>query len=334
MNLPSLSSRTSHAGLPLHAAAARRLPDHDGLSSCLTTSYASIIAFMAVAAEGNFARAAERLGIGRSAVSRSVQRLEEQLRTRLFLRTTRSTSLTREGERFFRHCNEGVTQIVGAVNDMLDLRHGPPRGLLRVSSGVRFGREVVTPLLLKFFDLYPDVAVDLQLDDEPVDLSAGRIDIAFRDGCLEDSSIIARRLAPMDMMVCAAPSYAQSRGLPETPEELARHDCINLRLSSGRMLPWHFDAEGRNARHSPAGRLTFNDAAVVLRAVLDGRGLAQLPAHQVREHIARGELVTTLAAHAPRDRWHYICYPCREHLPMRVRVFVDFMTEQLRVDGP
>ena len=106
----------------------------DALSSCFSTSYAGIIAFMAVATEGSFVRAGERLGIGRSAVSRSVQKLEEQLSTRLFLRTTRTTNLTREGERFFENCNLGVTQIVGAMNDMLDLRNGPPRGMLRVCS--------------------------------------------------------------------------------------------------------------------------------------------------------------------------------------------------------
>jgi len=321
MNQVELSQRAYRTGLPNRA---------DALSNCLATSYAGILAFMAVATEGSFARAGERLGIGRSTVSRNVQRLEEQLSTRLFLRTTRTTSLTREGERFFAHCNVGVSQIVGAVNDMLDLRHGPPQGRLRVASSAGFGRNVVAPLLLKFSDAYPDIAVELILDDKPADFAGGHIDVAFRDGHLEDSSIIAKQLVPMARMVCAAPGYAASRGLPDHPDGLAQHDCINLRLSTGRLQPWEFHVAGRTVAQLPGSRLTFNDADLVLQAVLEGRGIAQMPVHQVWRHVARGELVTTLLPYAPQDGGHHICYLCRQHLPSRIRVFIDFMTEQIR----
>ncbi|MBN3765849.1 LysR family transcriptional regulator [Burkholderia sp. Ac-20365] len=302
----------------------------DTLSTCFSTSYAGIIAFMAVATEGSFAKAGERLGIGRSAVSRNVQKLESQLSTRLFLRTTRSTHLTREGERFFENCNQGVTHIVEAMNDMLDLRQGPPRGLLRISANVGFGRKVVAPLLAQFCEAYPDIAVDLLLDDRPTDFAAEQIDVAFRDGCIEDSSIIAKQLIPMQMVLCASPRYADRHGLPETLDDLAQHECINLRFSGGRVFEWEFKVDGHMRKVLPTARLTFNDSELVLRAVLEGRGIAQLPGYQTGDHIARNELVMALRRYVPDDRGHYICYLCRQHLPSRIRVFVDYMTERIR----
>jgi DNA-binding transcriptional LysR family regulator len=303
----------------------------DALSTCFATSYLGIIAFMAVATEGSFIKAAERLGIGRSAVCRNVQKLETQLSTRLFLRTTRSTRLTREGERFFENCNRGVTHIVEAMNDMLDLRQGPPRGLLRVSSTVGFGRTVVAPLLSRFSESYPDIAIDLLLDDKPSDLAAEQIDVAFRDGCIEDSSIIAKQLIPMQKVLCASPAYVEKHGLPSTLEELRQHNCISLRFSSsGRICAWQFKIDGHMQKYLPATRLTFNDADLVLKAVLEGLGIAQMPAYQIGDRVARNELVMALKRHMPNDGGHYICYLSRQHLPSRVRVFVDFMTEHIR----
>jgi DNA-binding transcriptional LysR family regulator len=302
----------------------------DALSACFATSYTGIIAFMAVATEGSFVRAGERLGIGRSAVCRNVQKLETQLSTRLFLRTTRSTQLTREGERFFENCNRGVTHIVEAMHDMLELRQGPPRGLLRISAPVDFGRKVVAPLLSRFAEVYPDIAVDLLLDDRPADFAADQIDVAFRNGRIEDSSIIAKQLTPMQMVLCASRSYAQRRGLPSTLEELSQHDCINFRYSGSRIAEWEFKVDGQIRRYLPASRLTFNDADLVLQAVLDGRGIAQMTGYQIREQLARNALVMALPRHMPDDRAHYICYLCRQHLPTRIRVFIDFMTERIR----
>lgn len=316
-----ISQRGFRAGLPNRVEA---------LSTCFATSYTGIIAFMAVATEGSFTKAAERLGIGRSAVCRNVQKLETQLSTRLFLRTTRTTHLTREGERFFENCNHGVAHIVEAMNDMLELRQGPPRGLLRISSTVGFGRKVVAPLLPMFSKAYPDISVELLLDDGQTDFASRQIDVGFRDGHIEDSSVIAKRLIPMQMILCASRSYADKRRLPSTLEELSQHDCINLRSSCGRVFEWEFKADGHMRKYLPTARMTFNDADLVLKAVLDGCGIAQMPAYQVSDHVARNELVMALRTNVPDDRGHYICYLCRQHLPQRIRVFVDFMTEQIR----
>ncbi|MFM0238325.1 LysR family transcriptional regulator [Paraburkholderia phytofirmans] len=321
MNQSDTSERCFRIGLPNRA---------DALSTSIAASYVGIMAFMAVASEGSFAKAGERLGVGRSAVSRNVQKLETQLSTRLFLRTTRSTQLTREGQRFFENCHQGVSHLVEAMNDMLELREGPPRGLVRISSTVGFGRKVVGPLLEQFIKAYPDIAVDLLLDDRPMDFASEQIDVAFRSGRIEDSSIIAKQLIPMQMALCAAPSYVAAHGLPQTLDELCQHDCINFRLSSGRVFEWEFKVDGHVRKYLPTARLTLNDADLVLHAVLQGSGIAQMAGYQIRDHIAANELVVALARHVPDDGGHYICYLSRRHLPTRIRVFIDFMTEQIR----
>ncbi len=229
----------------LYAAPAPLTPRADPLASSFAASYAGVVAFIAVVTEGSFARAADRLGIGRSAVSRSVQKLEDQLNVRLLLRTTRSTTLTREGDLFYANCHTGVDRIVQAVEEMRDLREGPPRGHLRINSAVGFGRKVVAPLLGEFQAAYPDVSVDLMLDDRPTDFVSDRVDIAFRDGRMEDAQIIAKQIIPMQMLVCASRDYREAHGLPRTVEELADHPCINFRMAIGPDL--RVGVQGRRA---------------------------------------------------------------------------------------
>ena len=303
---------------------------HDLLGNSLSASYAGVVAFLAVATEGSFARAADRLGIGRSAVSRSVQKLEGQLGARLFSRTTRSTSLTAEGVRFYEGCKPGVERILLAMEEMRDLREGPARGQLRVSATAGFGRKVIAPLLSRFRAEYPEVEVELALDDRGPDLVNDRIDVAFRDGTLEDSQVIAKQLIPMQMVVCASSEYAARHGLPDTIEDIAAHPCINLRAANGRLEPWHFKVDGKPSSTTPHGGLTFNDPELALDAVLRGDGIAQLPAYQVAEALHAGTLVSCLRPFQPDDRGHYLCYLSREQLPKRVRVFIDFMTAQIR----
>ena len=302
----------------------------DALASSFSTTYAGVVAFIAVVHEGSFAKAAERLGIGRSAVSRSVQKLETQLDTRLFLRTTRSTSLTSEGELFYENCKPGVQRIIQSVEEMRELRSGTPRGQLRISAAVGFGRKVVAPLLRGFQEKYPDIALDLLLDDSPTDFITNRIDISFRNGRMDDSQVVAKQLIPMQMLVCASPQYAAAHGLPQTIGELAHHRCINFRLPSGRVYEWEFKVAGVMQKLLPKSNQSYNDADLVLQAVLNGEGLAQLAGYQICEHLRTGRLIACLPNNSPDDRGHYICYLCRHHLPTRIRVFIDYMTERIR----
>ncbi|MGB5786906.1 MULTISPECIES: LysR family transcriptional regulator [Stenotrophomonas] len=303
---------------------------HDAINASFSTSYAGVLAFIAVAAEGSFARAADRLGVGRSAVSRSVQKLESQLGVRLFLRTTRSTSLTREGELFLEGCRPGVTCIQQAMDEMRDLREGPPRGHLRISASHGFGRCVIARLLAAFRAEYPEVSVELLLDEQVPNLVADRIDVAFREGVLEDSQVVAKQLVPMQLVVCASPSYVQAHGRPATVEALVDHACIGRRLPGGRMQRWEFRVDGGEVHVQPKTALTFNDTDLALQAVIDGLGIAQLPSYQVREALRTGRVVTCLDGYAPLDRGHYLCYLSRRQLPRRVRAFIDFSTQQVR----
>jgi DNA-binding transcriptional LysR family regulator len=302
----------------------------DALASSFATTYAGVVAFIAVVHEGSFAKAAVRLGIGRSAVSRSVQKLEIQLDTRLFLRTTRSTSLTGEGERFYENCKPGVDRIVRSIEEMQELRSGTPRGLLRVSATAGFGRKVVAPLLRGFREAYPEIRISLLLDDSPSDFIADRIDVSFRDGRMDDSQVVAKQLIPMQMLVCASPEYVQLHGTPKTICELVQHQCVNLLLASGRTYEWQFKVVGRERSVLPYAATSYNDPELVLQAVLNGEGLAQLAGYQVYEHLRAGRLVACLAAYAPDDRGHYVCYLSRHHLPNRIRVFIDYMTQHIR----
>lgn len=302
----------------------------DPLANSFATSYTGVLSFMAVVSEGSFARAGDRLGIGRSSVSRNVQKLEAQLDARLFLRTTRSTSLTREGERFYENCQPGIERIVQALEDMRELRNGPPRGHLRIGSTPGFGRKIVAPLLRGFHARYPEISLELLLNERPADFTADRIDVSFREGRMEDSGIVARQLIPMQRVVCGSPAYARTHGLPCQVDELALHRCINFRTAFGRIREWEFKVDGLAQRRQPAGSQTFNDTELILQAVLDGSGLAQLPAYQICDLLGRGQLIGCLTQYAPDDGGHYICYLSRKHLPARIRVFVDYMTEYTR----
>ncbi|WP_235186563.1 LysR family transcriptional regulator [Dyella japonica] len=298
--------------------------------SSLSASYAGVVAFITVANEGSFSRAADRLGIGRSAVSRSVQKLEGQIGARLFCRTTRATSITREGELFYQNCRPGVDRILQALEKMRDLREGPPRGLLKISAPHGFGRKVVAPLMLEFHAHFPAVALELLLEERMVDFATDGIDIAFRDGYLDDSQIIAKQLIPMQMHVCASPNYARKHGLPQSIDDVAAHSCINQRLANGRLQYWDFKINGQIRHLAPEGNIVVNDPSLALQAVLADLGLAQLPAYQLSEALRNGELVTCLEHIAPDDRGHYLCYLSRQQLPKRIRAFVDFMTARIR----
>ncbi|GAA5073837.1 LysR family transcriptional regulator [Lysobacter panacisoli] len=312
-----------------HAARSPIRPDT--LAASFATSYAGVLAFVSVVNAGSFARAADRLGIGRSAVSRSVQKLEGQLGTRLLQRNTRNITLTSEGEMFYDACLPGVDGITRAMDEVRDLRDGPPQGHLRISAGQGFGRQVVAPLLLEFQARFPGISLELLLDEAPTDLAANRIDIAFREGPLEDSDVIARRLANLRTQVFASPDYARRHGLPTSVDHLAGHSCINLRLPSGRLQPWRFRVDGRARSFTPMPRLVFNDASLVLQSVLAGQGLAQLVACEADDELRAGRLVACLSDAAAEDSSHYLCYLGRKHQPKRVRAFVDFVIERVRV---
>lgn len=312
--------------MPKHSVS----PSSDTLSSSFSASYAGVVAFLTVAKEGSFAKAAERLGVGRSAVSRSVQRLEDHLGVRLLSRTTRSTSLTSEGELFLENCRPAVESIMQALEEVRDLRDGPPKGQLRITAPQSFGRRVIAPILQDFRSDYPLISIELTLDDRPIDLAVDGVDVLFRDGRLEDSQIVAKQIIPLQRMICASAGFATANGLPSEIEQLGSYPSISRRSTGGRIQAWDLRVGGKPVSIVPKAGIVYNDDELVLQAVLDGYGLAQLPAFQACDLIAEGRLVACLAQYAPDDGGHYVCYLSRRQLPKRVRVFIDYITARVR----
>lgn len=286
---------------------------------------AGILAFIETASQGSFAKAAVALGISPPAVSRNVQRLERQLGVRLLNRTTRRLALTDEGALYFEQCQPAIERLQSAGSRLRDVRSAPA-GRLRVSATVGFGRRVVAPLLPSFLKRYPEVELDFSLSDHFADLVEDRVDIAIRNGRFDDSSIVARQLAPMRLVVCGSPAYFRRHPRPLVPEELAGHRCINFRLAeTGSLFSWEFERAGKPLRLRVGGNLVMDDPESICRAAEEGAGLAQLGTYLAAPLIRVGRLVPVLLDYVARDRGHYLCYRTRQHLPLRIRVFADFL---------
>ncbi len=288
---------------------------------------------MKVASTGSFSRAAAELGLSAPAVSKSIKRLEESLKVRLLNRNTRTVSLTQEGVVYLQRVTPLLEHLHGAALG-LGQTTSEPRGILRVSCTQGFGRQFIAPLAPAFLRAYPDIELDLQLEDKHADLVGDRIDVAIRNGRLSDHEIIARQIAPMQMLVCAAPSYLAQHGVPATPAELANHQCINFRLAStGRPFPWEFEHQGSIFSEFVGGRYTANDPYACAQAAIAGLGLVQLGSYQLIPLIRSGQLVPVLRDYiSGSNRGHYACYLSRHQLPMRVRVFIDFLADNLQRD--
>jgi len=276
--------------------------------------------FVAVADCGSFTGAAQRLGTSSSNVSRRIARLEERLQARLFYRTTRQVTLTEMGRAFHAHCQRLVEEREEAFRAVGDL-HGAPTGLLRMTCAVAYGERFVVPLVNGFLEAHPRLRVDIHLTNHPVDLVQEGYDLAVRLGRLTPSSLIATRLAPRAMYLCAAPDYLARYGTPHSLSELAGH-----RYLTGTSDTWVFRTDDdREWLFQVRGPWRCNSGTAVLDAALRGFGLCQLPDYYVRDHIAAGRLVSLLEAHQPPNTAVWAVYPERRHLAAKVRLMVDHL---------
>ncbi|WCD79203.1 MULTISPECIES: LysR substrate-binding domain-containing protein [Pseudomonas] len=279
--------------------------------------------FVAVAETGRFTAAAERLGLSSSHISRQVARLEERLQTRLFYRSTRKVALTEAGQTFLQHCQRLVDardEALRAVNDLT----GEPKGLLRMTCAVAYGERFIVPLVNEFMARHPQLRVEIELSNRPLDLVHEGLDLAIRLGRLQDSRLVATRLAPRVMYLCAAPSYLERYGRPHSLSELGRHNCL-----IGSSDQWSFLAEGREQTVRVQGNWRCNSGEAVLDAALRGFGLCQLPDYYVLEHLQNGRLVSLLEQHQPPNTAVWAIYPQQRHLSPKVRQLVDLLKEGL-----
>jgi DNA-binding transcriptional LysR family regulator len=281
---------------------------------------AALQAFVRVAEAQSFSGAALRLGASKSAVSRLVSGLEADLGVRLFHRTTRSLALTEAGRGYFERTSRILADLEEADLAVSELQ-AAPRGLLRVSAPMSFGFLHLAPALPAFFHQSPEVSIDLTMNDRFVDV----IDVAVRIGNLEDSGLIARRLAPIRLAICASPAYLAARGTPQVPADLKAHECLcNSNLSSAR--EWRFAAPGgQSTMVEVSGRLACNNGDALRAGAVEGMGVIILPTFIVGEDVKAGRLVRILQEFAPRDLALHAVYPPTRHLSPKVRAFVDFL---------
>jgi DNA-binding transcriptional LysR family regulator len=279
--------------------------------------------FVAVAECGQFTAAAERLGLSSSQISRQVARLEERLQTRLFYRSTRKVSLTEAGQTFLQHCQrlqDGREEALRAIGDLAS----EPKGLLRMTCAVAYGERFILPLVNDFMALHPQLRLEIELTNRPLDLLQEGLDLAIRLGRLPDSQLVATRLAPRVMHLCAAPAYLQRYGRPHSLSELTRHNCL-----IGSSDQWQFQQEGREQALRIQGNWRCNSGEAVLDAALRGFGLCQLPDYYVQQHLLSGALVALLEAQQPPNTAVWALYPQQRHLSPKVRQLVEHLKNGL-----
>jgi LysR family transcriptional regulator, regulator for bpeEF and oprC len=300
-----------------------------------TDRLGSIIAFVRVAELGSFAAAGMALGISASATSKSVARLEDRIGLRLFQRTTRSLSLTDEGQVFLDRCRQILDALDEAEREMRD-RAGAPAGKLKVELPTALGRLLIAPALGRLTARYPELRVEASFGDQLTDLIEAGLDAVVRIGEPRDTRLMVRRVGTVRYIVCGAPAYLKAHGAPKAPEDLARFNCIRrLPLGSTRPAPWRFaDPETGNLfERDVAGTLSFNSNDVILDAGLDGSGLVQLHTYMARRYLASGQLVQVLADYAAEGPPISVLFPSSRNLAPKVRAFIDFVTEVMREEA-
>jgi DNA-binding transcriptional LysR family regulator len=283
-----------------------------------------LTAFLAVARENSFTRAAAQLGVSQSALSHTVRALEERLGVRLLTRTTRSVSPTQAGERLVRSIGPRLDEIEAELVALSALRE-KPAGTIRITAGEHAADAVLWPAIASLLPNYPDIRIEIIVDYGLTDIVAERYDAGVRLGEQVARDMIAVRIGPdMRMAVVGSPAYFARRPKPRAPQDLTAHNCINLRLPTyGGLYAWEFEKAGRELKVRVEGQLVFNTAALRMNAVLAGLGLAYLPEDQVRAHLAGGELVRVLADWCTPFPGYHLYYPSRRQATPAFSLLVD-----------
>ena len=286
--------------------------------------------FVSVVHNGSLSAAARQHGLSPASVSRHISALEENVGGRLLNRTSRKLTLTEAGELYYVKVGEILQQIAEANDSVAELQ-AQPRGTLRVHSRVLVGHLHVVPLLPDFLARYPEVNVDLMMSNRVIDVVEQNIDVDVRIGKLVDSSLVARKLATSERVVCAAPRYLAAHPAIEAPADLAAHNCLTYRINVGRTV-WRFlDGAGALEEIPVTGNLTMDNGYALLAATLAGAGVALMPDWSVRDDLAAGRLRRILpgyrASHVEFDNGIYAVFQKSRHMSAKVRAFIDYLAE-------
>lgn len=286
--------------------------------------------FATVARCGSFSAAAVELNISRAMASKHIGQLENSLNVRLLNRTTRHLSLTEVGKAYQEKVVTILTEIEETEISVTKL-HAEPRGKLKILAPPSFGSFHLARAFSAYQERYPDVMIEMLLADRTADLFEEEgIDLAIYLGKLEDSTLIARKLASTRIVVCGAPDYFTRKGTPHTPADLANHSCLTMSYRRNILSEWKFIIDGEETVLHPKGNLMANTADPLRIAAIQGSGLIQLPTYMVGLDIRSGELVPVLQEYEPEELPIYAVYIHRKHLSSKVRTFVDFMYEHFQ----
>jgi DNA-binding transcriptional LysR family regulator len=294
------------------------------------TEFAELTAFMAVAERKSFARAAAALGIAPSTLSQTIRALEERLGVTLLHRTTRSVSLTEAGDMLLSRINPAFDALSSAVALVSDLR-ATPRGTLRLNVSTVPAQMVIAPMLQGFLETYPDITLDITLDNAATDIVSGRFDAGIRYGrrIAQDMHIV--RATPETRLIpVAAPSYIAAHGAPKTPEDLQDHPCIRFRLNPQQEpLPWEFERNKKKIEIDVQGPLIVNDVEMMVKAARSGLAIGYMIEDYVAGDIRDGALVPLLSEWATARHSYYLYYASSRQMSAPLRVFIDYMKSHL-----
>ncbi|WP_341908543.1 LysR family transcriptional regulator [Polaromonas sp. YR568] len=280
--------------------------------------------FVSVVARGSLTAAAKAEGVAPAIMGRRLDALEERLGVKLLVRTTRRIALTHEGSAFLEDCQRLLSDLANAEASV-SAGGVKASGHLRITAPAGFGRRHVAPLVTKFREQHADVSISLNLSDRVVDLAGEGFDCAVRVGDLPDSSLVSVRMADNRRLCVATPQYLKSHGTPQHPSELARFDCLTLSSDASQTRGWAFLIAGEVVHLKPGGPLDCSDGQVLHDWCVDGYGIAWRSTWEVEADIASGRLVTVLDDFAAPPNGIYAVFPQRKHMPLRVRLWIDFL---------
>jgi DNA-binding transcriptional LysR family regulator len=283
-------------------------------------------AFAAAVEAGSLSGAAKRLGCSLASISRQISAIERQFGVTLLARTTRRIALTDEGKDYYEHVKRIVSEVVDAERT-LSAQAKVPHGRLRISAPTLIGRLRLAPLLSTYLADHPQVSIDLTLMDRLPNLLEDEIDVAIVLGSLPDSSLVRRSLGHVRMVLCAAPGYLASRGVPATPQDLVKHECLIFATTPG-LTTWTFQISGRKAEIEVPVRLRSNALDAVVSAALGGTGIARAPSWQVQDHVDAGRLKLVLQDYERSSLSLQMIFSDPRHFSRKVQSFADFLARQ------
>src|ERR1700719_1327894 len=296
----------------------------------MTDTVSLFRAFIRVVEAGSFTRVAHEQNSSQPTVSRQVAALEEHLGTRLFTRTTRKLTLTDDGRGFYERARLAI-EAISEAEDAVGRRRSRPSGALRLAMPVVLGRLRVIPHLKEFLARYPDVTIDLVMNDANADLVEEGIDLAIRSGGVTDHSLIARKIGMTRRVVVAAPSYLRGKTLPKRPGDLAAHDCLTFTgIAAG--VRWHFEGPEGAVSVEVTGRVRTRNSEGIREALLSGLGIGYAPIWHLTDEIETGRLVVLLDGYEPKPEPIHAVYPSRRFVPQKTRAMIDFLEQRFAMD--